>query len=134
VGDDLLETLLVDTERRRLSAHAHRAAGNPRSGVHPHRDVHDGVAAPRHGRGTLGLAQRLEMDLAHAVLDRQVELGVRLSRTGEQDPLRRAPRLQRALQLAGRRHLQAGAALDEEPHDRRVRVGLHRIVDLERVR
>ena len=76
------------------------------------------------------LAHRLDVD-QHAGGDRLAQLLGALARPGEADLGRIGAGVERHLQLAGRSHVDAVDLARHEGHQRRHRVGLHRVVQLD---
>ena len=126
-----IERFLVDTERRRLTTHSHRAALRRGARIDPHRDRR----ARRQPIGDVDdppdLAERLGVDLPDALLEHELELGVRLAGAREQNPRGRAAGSERAVELTGRGDLEVTALRQKVFEQGGVRVGLDRIGDRE---
>ena len=123
--DRVVEHLLVETEGRRLAAHAHRTARGRLTRVDAQRDRLLAAQFGRQRAAGLDLLERLQVDLADAAGDRGAQLVEALAGAGEQHVSRVGARREREPELA-RRDLQAGAELDQAACDLRVRIGLDR--------
>jgi hypothetical protein len=78
----------------------------------------------------IDLAERLDVD-QHASGHGLVQLDVALAWTSEADVLRVGPGVQRHLQFARRGHIDAADQPGHVRHQRRHRVGLHRVMQLD---
>jgi hypothetical protein len=84
--EDRIQRFLVDAERRRLAAHAHRPALRRGPRIDPHRDRRARRQPIGDRDDAADLGERFCVDLADAFLEDQLELRIRLARAGEQDP------------------------------------------------
>src|SRR5262249_22129360 len=122
--DHLFEALLVEPERGRPAAHAHRAASSGNMRVEADTDS----LFAGESRQDVELLGRLDMDLADAMAHNEFQLGGSLSRSGKDHTSRRAASGDAAQELATGGDLQSRARLDELGDNGRIGVGLHGVI------
>ena len=123
----------IDAELLRSAAHLHARGLELEIGVHPDRDARGTALAPRKLGKQSDLAERFDVD-EDAGSDGLRELDLGLAGSGEADVLRIRPRVECDAQLATRRNVETVDAAGHVGHQCRHRVGLDRVMHVDRRR
>ena len=98
-------------------------------GIDAYRDVRDAAFAGGDLRQQIEFGFGFDIDAENAFVDRQRQFARRLAQTGEHDLVRRNAGGARALQLAFRHHIRAGAELGQRLDDGLVGIRLHGVAN-----
>ncbi len=131
--EQLRHLLDVDAELLGPAAHAHAGAFQLEVRVHADSDPCRGAEFGRDGLEQRDFAHRLDVD-QHPRGDRLTQLGRALAGAGKADFARVGARVERDFELTRRRDVDAFDQARHQLHERGHRVGLHRVVQLDRGR
>src|SRR6185503_12372940 len=127
------DALGVDAERLGPAAHLHPGALELEVRIDAYVDARPGAASGGDGGEALHLALGLEVD-DDAGGERRLEVGVGLAGTREADAVRPGAGRERGLELAGGGDVEPVDELRDMGYDVQLRVGLHRVVDVDLAR
>jgi len=126
--------LLVDPEGRGLPSHAHRPTLHLGARIDANGGAHLSPERICSRNEATGLIQGLDVDLASSGGKELPDLGVLLSRSGEDDSIRGTTRGERLVELTAGCDLEAAPEREKRLHDRGARVRLDRVIDLDALR
>src|SRR5262249_13390403 len=128
-GHQVFDDLFVNSEGGGFAPDAKRAAEGRGARIHADGDSRADSVPSRHTDDPFRLPSGLHVDLPNATFEDEVQLLLGLPGTGKDDPVRLTTGISRPPVLASGRDFEAGALLEKEPQDCRIRIRLDRIED-----